>query len=373
MSIKHKLFYKTLRIPVIWYLKLKFSYSYKKAKNLPENYIVLSNHTTDFDPLFVAASFKNQMYFVASEHITRWKKLYAFLKFGFEPIIRYKATVAGSTVIQVLRKTKKGKNVCIFAEGVRSWDGVTAKILPSTGQLVKRAGCGLVTYKIAGGYMTSPVWATGGCRKGDVKGQVVNIYTKEDLAAMTEDEVNAVINRDLYESAEQRQQTEGSLYKGKAMAEGLEKLLYACPSCGIYDCLETKGDKLFCKACGKEYIYQSNGKLSDQSIKALADAQLTLAEKDVTAEIVYSVPSAEIYSVEKRSSQKIGEGSFSISPKTICCGSICIPTEEVGDMAIHGKNALVFCHGNHYYEVLVPSPYSAYKFLIYFDECIKRR
>ncbi|MBE6678731.1 MAG: hypothetical protein E7597_08070 [Ruminococcaceae bacterium] len=373
MSVKHKLFYKTFRIPVIWYLKLKFGYKYKKAKDLPESYIVLSNHTTDFDPLFVAASFKSQMYFVASEHITRWKKLYSFLKFGFDPIIRYKATVAGSTVIQVLRKTKKGKNVCIFAEGVRSWDGVTAKILPSTGQLVKRAGCGLVTYKIAGGYLASPVWATGGCRKGKVNGQIVAVYTKEQIAAMTDEEVNAVINRDLYENAEQRQKTEGSLYKGKSPAEGLEKLLYICPSCGKYDCLISKKDKLICNACGKEYVYETNGALSGNSIKALADRQLAQAEKDVSADVVYSVPCAEIFSVEKKQSQKIGEGSFNLSAKEIRCGDIRIPTDEVGDMAIHGKNALVFCHGSVYYEVLVASPYSAYKFLLYYNECNKRR
>lgn len=373
MSIKHKLFYKTLRFPVIWYLKLKFGYKYKKAKSLPDNYIVLSNHTTDFDPLFVAASFKNQMYFVASEHITRWKKLYAFLKFGFDPIIRHKATVAGSTVIQVLRKTKRGANVCIFAEGVRSWDGVTALILPSTGQLVKRAGCGLVTYRISGGYLTSPVWATGGCRKGDISGQIVRIYTKEELAEMSIEEVNAVIKRDLYENAEQRQRDQGSLYKGKALAEGLEKLLYICPDCGNQNCLSTRKDALVCSDCGKTFVYDMAGRLSGCSVKALADKQAEQTARDVSAGKEYSVPKASIYTIDKKTARLLGEGSLILSSEIISCGGITVPMAEVGDMAIHGKNALVFCHGDVYYELLVESPYSAYKFLIYFNECKKRR
>lgn len=34
---------------------------------------------------------------------------------------------------------KKGENVCMFAEGVRTWDGVTCPIAETTGQMVKRA------------------------------------------------------------------------------------------------------------------------------------------------------------------------------------------------------------------------------------------
>ncbi|MBE6700135.1 MAG: hypothetical protein E7584_07870 [Ruminococcaceae bacterium] len=54
------------------FAKLKFNFKFKKPKKeeLPENYIVLSNHVTDYDPILVGLSFPHQMYFVASEHIT---------------------------------------------------------------------------------------------------------------------------------------------------------------------------------------------------------------------------------------------------------------------------------------------------------------
>ena len=42
---------------VILFLKLRFRFRYEKAKELPEKYIVLSNHATDYDMLLVAASF----------------------------------------------------------------------------------------------------------------------------------------------------------------------------------------------------------------------------------------------------------------------------------------------------------------------------
>ena len=67
MNKKHVFFYKLVRPIIVVFLWLKFGYTFTVARNLPENYIVLSNHTTDYDPLFLGASFPRQMYFVGSE------------------------------------------------------------------------------------------------------------------------------------------------------------------------------------------------------------------------------------------------------------------------------------------------------------------
>ena len=106
MSKKHKIIYRLFHPPVKLFLKLKFGYTYETAKNLPENYIVLSNHVTDFDPIFVAASFPQQMYFVASEHIVRWKKFFKFIDYCFAPIVRYKGSIAATTVKEVFQKVR---------------------------------------------------------------------------------------------------------------------------------------------------------------------------------------------------------------------------------------------------------------------------
>lgn len=85
-------------------MKLKFGYRYEKpkTKELPETYIVLSNHVTDYDPIFVGMSFRKQMYFVASAHITRWGLASKLLKHCFAPIIRYKGTTAASAAILLI-------------------------------------------------------------------------------------------------------------------------------------------------------------------------------------------------------------------------------------------------------------------------------
>ena len=90
MKKRHLIIYHFFRPLVIIFLWLRFGYTYKKVKNLPDNYIVLCNHTTDYDPVLVGSAFRRQMFYVASEHLVRWKNVYRFLNFGFEPIINLK-------------------------------------------------------------------------------------------------------------------------------------------------------------------------------------------------------------------------------------------------------------------------------------------
>ena len=66
MHTLHKAVFVILRPLVQLFFHFKFGYTCEKATNLPDHFIVLANHTTDFDPLFVALGFREHMYFVAS-------------------------------------------------------------------------------------------------------------------------------------------------------------------------------------------------------------------------------------------------------------------------------------------------------------------
>ena len=79
---RHKRYWKIIRAIATPILKTMYKFSCEVYKDLKGPYLVLSNHNTDLDPGLVALSFPQQMYFVASEHITRWKKTY---KYYFHP------------------------------------------------------------------------------------------------------------------------------------------------------------------------------------------------------------------------------------------------------------------------------------------------
>lgn len=372
---KHIAFYTFFRVPVIWFLKIRFGYRYEKAKNLPENYIVISNHVTDYDPLFLGASFPRQMYFVGSEHIARWGFIYKFLKFGFAPIMRSKGASAANAVIEMIKQVKAGANVCLFAEGVRTWDGVSNEVPKATAKLIKKANCGLVTYKITRGYFASPMWCGAKIRRGPVYGAPVHIYTKEDIQAMSIEELDAAINRDIYEDAYERQLENPKRYRGRNLAMHLENLMFICPNCGKKDTFKSEGNNVSCKLCNVTYVYDEYGMLQGAPVKTLKEFvrwQKAQVAKDVAAGVAYRAEYATLLEIKKHEEILAGEGRMLLSKEYLACGNVEIPMEEISDMAMHGQRALVFTAGKKYYEVIPEEGFNVLKFMEFYGEYKKQ-
>ncbi len=378
MNKKHKLVIAIIRPIGFLFAKLKFNFKFKKAKKeeLPENYIVLSNHVTDYDPILVGLSFPNQMYFVASEHITRWGWIYKVIRFLVEPIIRYKATVAASTVMDILRKVRKGNNVCIFAEGVRTWDGVTGPVVPATAQLIKSARCGLVTYRIEGGYFVSPNWASSGnTRRGRLYGAPVGVYTKEELAKMSVEEIDEIIKRDLHEDAYARQKIEMRPYRGGKLAEGMESLIFLCPNCRAHGTLESKKDTVTCSSCKNSFTYDKYGMLDGIDYKTVYELnQWQRAElaKDVANGVGYTAPEASLFTIDGHELKTVCAGDAHITHEAITIADVTIPISTISDMGIHGRRTLIFSTTDNYYELKVPKGKNIIKFM-YYREFVKAK
>lgn len=376
-KLRHKFWYAFLRPFATLFLKFKFGYKFEKVKKLPNNYIVLSNHTTDFDPIFVGASFSKQMYFVASEHLTRWKTAYKLLNHMFELIVRYKGSIASSTVREILRKTKGGQNVCIFAEGVRSWTGETGEILPSTAKLIKSAGCGLVTYRISGGYFVSPNWSETKTRRGKVSGRPVNVYTKEQIQNMTDDELYEIIKKDLYENAYNTQLIEKRKYKGKNLAERLENLIFICPECKSYETLQSSGNSVVCNHCQKSFEYNQYGLLEGiefKTVLALSRWQQDRIVEDVKTNVEYVAERAILSEVFiDHTKQQISYDKVSINNKCLKVGDNEFDIDDIVDINIYGKRGIVFSIKNKFYEIIIDKPYNAYKFVLYYKEVMRNK
>lgn len=365
IPIRHKVLWAIVRPLAAAFLFFKFGYRYEVAKNLPDHYIVLANHTTDFDPIFTAVSFPRQMYFVGSEHISRWKLAYPLLKWGFQPILRYKGTSAASTVMEMLRALRKGANVCMFPEGARSWNGVTAPILPSTGKVIKSAKCGLVTYKIEGGYFTSPNWSEKGTRRGRIKGAVVNTYSAADLSTMSIDEINQIINRDLFEDAYARQLASPTPYTGKQIAYRMENMLSHCPLCRTMDSIHSRKDLVSCSHCGGSFRYTEYGMLEgiDKStIKDLFSWQKEQVLIDASNNVRYHASSAVLHMIKEHVQSELAHDCVCMDRNTLTCGDISIKLSDMTDMAMHGRHALVFSVADAYYELLLDNAENALKF-----------
>lgn len=333
--------------------------------------MVLSNHNTDWDPLFVGVSSKKQMYFVASEHIARWKVAYKFLKFAFDPIIRYKGTTATASVIDMLRAVRNGANVCMFAEGARSWDGVTQQISPATGKVVKKAKCTLITYKIQGGYFVSPNWSQEGLRKGPIYGAPVNVYTKEQIESMSVDEINEAIQKDLYEDAYAKQIENPKKYKGKQIAYKMENLLFKCPKCGAMDTIRSQKDTVTCEKCGMSFKYTEYCMLEGidfKTVKELAAWQREQVAKDAANNVSYTSAGGKLIEIDKHVETVCSEGPIYMNHSTIACGDVTVPLASVIDLTMHGRRAIVFSTKEKYYELLPSQESNVLKYHLLYNE-----
>ena len=240
--------YRTLYKPAKLLMEGLLNYNYTLGPKVEGPCLILSNHVTDFDPILVGLSFPEHMYYVAGENVMRMGFLSKLVTRYASVIQRVKGTTDAEAALQILRTLRKGRNVCMFAEGNRTFTGETLPIAPATAKLVKMARSTLVTYRLTGGYLSTPRWSTHR-RKGRMTGAPVGVYPPEELKKMSEAEIADLLARDLYENAYETQSKAPVAFRGKALAETLETALYLCPKCHRIDTLHSRGDRFSCD-CG---------------------------------------------------------------------------------------------------------------------------
>lgn len=369
--VRYKWIYKFARTIIAPFFAVRMGYRCLPAGKLEEPYIVLANHTTDLDPVLVAMSFPQHMYFVASEHIYRWGVVSKVLSWCFAPIARAKGTTDARTVMDILGRLHAGHNVCIFAEGNRSFNGLTTEILPSTGKLVKATGAMLLTYKLEGGYFTSPRWSRS-MRRGKMFGHVAGKYSAAQLKSMTNEEVSALIERDLSEDAYERQQKNPVRYRGKHLAEHLETALYLCPRCKRIGTLHSDNDRFSC-TCGFQTRYTEYGELTGEGLPFRSITEWDQWQSDKLLRLANNISEAPICSDAEQNLYRVQAATgrtlltrdvMRLYRDRLECGSHVFPIGKISNMAIYGAMSLIFTTSDGgYYEIISGRPRSATKYV----------
>lgn len=366
-----RFWYRLLIGPVTRYANKKLNFRTERAPAQKNNYLLLYNHNTDYDFILCASAFREPMYFVASEHILQKGVFSRMLSYMFAPIGRVKGTTAASTVMTMLHTLKRGDSVCLAAEGDRSWNGLTRPILFSTGKLARSCGAALITYRIKGGYLTTPRWSYT-VRKGRMEGEIVHVYSPEELAAMSPAEINAAINRDLFEDAYARQEEELVEYNGEALAEGLEHALYICPECGGISRMKGSGDKFSCE-CGMSVTYDKYGYLNGGRFRTVTQWDEWQAERlrelidkaksEESSRPLFSDPDCVLYGIDaEHERSELCRGTLSMTADRLEIGEYSFGLADMTGLAVYGRKTMVFvCDGTHY-EISSPSKLCCVKY-----------
>lgn len=236
-----------LRVIGIPLLKIK-KVHYQPYRPESKTFLLIANHNETLDPAYEMVSLMRYVRYVSSDHVVRSGFAGWFFNFFGTLLIKHRDRPVEELIQNIKDTIAAGVSVGIHVEGGMSFNGESRYISPNTAKLVKEIGCPVITFRGVGGYLRAPRWGKHH-RKGPLYAGVVREYTKEEINAMTVEEIHKAICRDLHVNAYEEQRKTGSIYQGEALAESCEIILYQCPVCRQVGTLHSKGEELACD-CG---------------------------------------------------------------------------------------------------------------------------
>ena len=210
---------------------------------------MLFNHQTAFDQFFVALSFRQHLYFLATEDIFSQGILSSALRYLVAPIPIKKQTTDVRAIMNCLRIAREGGSISLAPEGNRTYSGKTEYISPSIAPLARKLGLPIAIYHIEGGYGVQPRWADN-VRRGRMDCYVSNVIEPEEYMVISDDELYLRIKDGLYRN----EANADDFYYCKRSAEHLERVFYFCTYCG-FSTFKTSHDLIECEKCHTKVRY----------------------------------------------------------------------------------------------------------------------
>jgi 1-acyl-sn-glycerol-3-phosphate acyltransferase len=250
----------TLRRVVIWWIcwaiwaigpRTFFRQRPRNADRLPKEgpYLLLANHTSFFDPAWIAFHAWRPANFMASAQLFRVPILGPLVAaLGAFPKTKFVKDRGSMATLQ--RRYELGQVITLFPEGERTWDGRQLEILPCIARLIKRLDARVVYGRIQTGHINQPRWAA--------YPRFVPIHLEYDgpytyPADMPDEELVAEVRRRL--KVDPLPPLPPFSF-GWRTAYGLPAFLWACPACLTLDALQVdrrNSNAVTCVACGSSW------------------------------------------------------------------------------------------------------------------------
>lgn len=233
------------------YKKYNVHYTFKTDfRNVEGPFFFISNHASRLDYIFTGIPLLPlKMNYVAGYN--EFHRSHLAMVFRLLRVIPKKNFVPDIyTVKEISRVIKSGGGVCLFPEGMSSISGANQPVAIGTGKLLKHHKVPVYYSVIRGGYLTSPKYNLRD-RLGHVEVEYDLLFTPEDLQRLSAEEIEDTINRAIYHDDYAWNKVRKHRFDiGENGAEDLEDLLFWCPKCGKQHTMATKGNTIFCTACG---------------------------------------------------------------------------------------------------------------------------
>ena len=237
--------------------------------------LILANHLSLFDPIWLYAMLRRPVYFAATEDLFRQWFLGKLIRwFGAFP--KRKAASDISALRNIFAIASTGGLVGVFPEGVRTWDGTNATVVPAIARLVRRLGLPVYVCRFEGAYFAYPRWARR-WRHIPVTGVFTRLYAPDALPrddAKILSDISAAIHTPDYEL-----EIDPHRFRGKGLAVNLGRVLYRCPSCGTMEGLKLvrpySTNRVECSSCFSSWVIDITCRLSPVDENGQAEGKRT--------------------------------------------------------------------------------------------------
>lgn len=221
--------------------------------------LFLVNHSSFIDLEIVASTLYPRPFnivattdgFVGKDWLMRQIGCIPCKKFMREPLL----------VRDMLYTTRKlGSSIVLFPEAGYTFDGTATAIPDNLGAAIKLLGVPVVMLKTYGAFLRDPLYNNLQRRKVRVSATEEFIFSKQDLAVLSPEEIQKKI-QDLFTFDEFAWQKENGVRVTESFrADRLDRILYKCPACGAEE-MVGRGTRLSCRHCQKEYFMTELGEL----------------------------------------------------------------------------------------------------------------
>ena len=214
---------------------------------------IIWNHLARIDHVFIEqATYPKRVNIIASYTEFFRRHLHTVFKMGdVLPKKIYTLDLVSMRAIDSI--IKKGGCVAFAAEGMHSIYGTNQPIVPGTGKYLKHYGIPVYFLKLRGSYLTQ-TRVFNEARKGRVDVELSLLFTPEDLARMTQEEINDKINEAFRYDAYAWQKQQKIKWKHKSgMCSRLSDICYRCPKCGAELEMICEPEFVKCSKCGNGF------------------------------------------------------------------------------------------------------------------------
>lgn len=228
-------------------------------------YLILSNHVAILDPIMISVAMPQHIRWVAGAYLFKTWFLNLIIGKGCTAIPKQQGRQDITTLRRIQKALKDGDNVGLFPEGTRTWDGEMVSFdYHPLAKLLRLYKVPVLFVHLEGGFARHPRWAQKG-RKGKVTVNFTSMLTPEQIVRMEVDDLAKTLEENLHFSNDQWKQGVDYEYRSPRRAEGLQRLLYLCPSCNSMDSLTTSGNRIVCSKCNSITILDDKDNLTSVS------------------------------------------------------------------------------------------------------------